>query len=127
MEMDDVDWEGEWIVLVAFALQFIYSVWLVVGACKGERTDMEISSIIFQFVIQYFYIWYFVQHDQFYAAIGIGILTFAAIIAFLISSYHRKKKIKHFHTVDKQCMRKSKANPKYTPYKIPTIRGTEDV
>lgn len=101
--MDEVDWEGEWIILLAFGLQLIYSIWLVVESWKGTHTEMEFSTIIFQFAIQYFYVWYFIQHGMLYSAIGIGILTFAAVVAYVLVSYRRRKRVHHYHHVEKKC------------------------
>lgn len=106
MSINDVDWEGEWIILFAFALQLAYSIWLVVESWKGLQTKMEISSIIFQFAIQYIYIWYFVQQGMSYSAIGIGILSFAAVLAFILASRTRRHKTRDYHHKHKKCGKK---------------------
>lgn len=103
MDMNDIDWEGEWIILLAFGLQLAYSIWLVVEAWKGLHTKMEISTIVFQFAIQYFYVWYFVQQGMVYSAIGIGILSFAAVVAFIIAAYTRRRKTHDYHHKHKKC------------------------
>ena len=106
MSINDIDWEGEWIILLAFALQLAYSIWLVVESWKGLQTKMEISTIIFQFAIQYIYIWYFVQQGMSFSAIGIGILSFAAVLAFILASRSRRLKTYDYHHKHKKCGKK---------------------
>lgn len=103
MSLNDVDWEGEWIIFLAFGLQFAYSIWVIIEACKGRQTKLEITSVFFQFIIQYFYVWYFVQKGMFYSSIGLGVLSFAAIIAFIVAAHHRRKRTHKYHHTHKKC------------------------
>lgn len=103
MVFSDIDWENDWVVLLAFAMQAAYSIWLIVQAFQGMHSKMEFETIFFQYIIQYFYCWYFAQTGEFYSAIGIGVLTFAAVVAFSFASFHRRKDIRNYHKVRGKC------------------------
>lgn len=97
MTMTDIDWEGEWIVMLTFAIQLLFSIFLATKACKGERTTIESTTIMFQFSIQVLYLGYFYLHERLYASLSVSILALASLTALIASSIHRKKFVKKYH------------------------------
>lgn len=93
----EVDWEGEWIVILTFALQFVFALWLAIKACRGLHTTIQSTTIMFQFSIQVLYLGYFYLHAKTWASISVTVLAVISLVALIASSIHRKKLIQKYH------------------------------